>query len=339
MNCLAFRFSAMGDVALTVPVLRSILEQNPNLYVTLVSNKAFEPFFYDLPRFEFYGVELNNYKGITGLYRLYRELKKHQEWDCITDLHSVMRTWVISKFFKWSGIPVFRVDKGRSEKKALTQKENKELKQLMHTTERYQQVFVEAGIKTELVYKNAIHTSSVKSFEFDTGKPWIGIAPFSKHIQKEWPIDKVKSLIAELEGTNKYEVLLFGGGGSEKHVLDEMASSFEHVHSVVGQFSLSEEIGLVKKLSALLSMDSFNMHLASLLDVKVVSIWGATHSFAGFGPVNGNDPYKVEITVSELGCRPCSVFGNKPCHRGDLACMNRISVEMVQEKLNFALNS
>ncbi len=339
MNCLAFRFSAMGDVALTVPVLRSVLEQNPEAHITLVSNKAFEPFFHDLPRFEFYGIDLDNYKGILGLFKLFKELNKYQKWDCITDLHSVMRTWVLSKFFKWSGVPVFTVDKGRAEKKALIQKENKHLHQLPHTTERYQQVFKEAGISSELIYKNAIHTTSYVDSQFDSTKEWIGIAPFSKHTQKEWPLEKIKTLVEHLSLAGKYEILLLGGGTKEKILLKELAFPFKNVHSIVGKYSLSEEIALVKKLSLLISMDSFNMHLAVLLDVKVISIWGATHSYAGFGPVNGNEILKVEIPLEELGCRPCSVFGNKPCHRGDLACMQRISVEMVEEKVNFALIS
>jgi len=329
----------MGDVALTVPVLRSALEQNPKLHITLVSNKAFEPFFYDLPRFEFYGVDLNIHKGVWGLYQLFRALNNFQKWDCIIDLHSVMRTWVLSKFFKWTGIPVFTIDKGRSEKKALTQKENKVYQQLPHTTERYHQVFNEAGIKSDLIYKNAIRPSATRSFDFDSKKKWIGIAPFSKHTQKEWPLDKVKALVKALDKTNQYEILLFGGGTKEKILLETLASSFENAISVVGNYSLEEEISLVKQLSILVSMDSFNMHLASLLDVKVVSIWGATHSLAGFGPVNGNEVFKVEVSMEKLGCRPCSVFGSKPCHRGDFACMQRISVEMVEEKINFVLNS
>ena len=329
----------MGDVALTVPVLRSVLEQNPDVHITLVSNKAFEPFFHDLPRFEFYGVDLDKYKGIIGLYKLFKELSKYQKWDCITDLHSVMRTWVLSKFFKWSGIPVFAIDKGRAEKKALTQKGNKIYKQLPHTTMRYQQVFKGAGISSKLVYKNAIHPSSTKSFDFDSSKKWIGIAPFSKHTQKEWPLDKVTALLKALDGTNQYEILLFGGGTEEKILLKTLASSFENVTSVVEKYSLEDEVSLVEQLSLLVSMDSFNMHLASLLGVKVVSIWGATHSLAGFGPVNGNEKFKVEVPIEELNCRPCSVFGNKPCHRGDFACMQRISVEMVEEKINFVLNS
>ena len=87
MNCLAFRFSAMGDVALTVPVLRSVLEQNPEVHITLVSNKAFEPFFYDLPRFEFYGVDLDNYKGIFGLYKLFKKLNALGCWKQAGNLH------------------------------------------------------------------------------------------------------------------------------------------------------------------------------------------------------------------------------------------------------------
>ena len=250
-----------------------------------------------------------------------------------------MRTWVLGKFFKWSGIPVFTIDKGRAEKKQLTQKENKRIEQLDHTTERYQQVFNEIGIKSNLIYNNSIHPSSTKSFEYDNTKQWIGIAPFSKHAQKEWPLEKVKGLVEKLNDSNKYEILLLGGGTHEKIILETISSSFKNAHSVVGKYDLIDEIPLVKKLSLLVSMDSFNMHLASLLGVKVVSIWGATHSFAGFGPVNGNDMYKVEIPIEQLDCRPCSVFGSKACYRGDLACMNRISVEMVQEKLNFALNS
>ncbi len=329
----------MGDVALTAPVLRNVLDQNPDVHITLVSNKEFEPFFYDLPRFEFYGIDLDSYKGIWGLYRLFKELNSYQKWDYITDLHSVMRTWVLSKFFKWSGIPVFTIDKGRAAKKALTQKENKQTKQLLHTTQRYQHVFEKAGIHTELVYKNAIHPSVTSKFEYDSSKPWIGIAPFSKHIQKEWPLDKVKSLIKLLSETNQYEIILLGGGTIEKHQLEEIALPFQCVHSAVGKFNLSEEIALVKKLSLLISMDSFNMHLASLLNIKVVSIWGATHSLAGFGPISGNDAFKVEISLEELNCRPCSVFGSKPCYRGDLACMHRISEEMVMEKINFALDN
>ncbi len=330
----------MGDVALTVPVLRSALEQNPSLKITMVSNKAFEPFFYDLPNFKFYGITLKDYNGTTGLYRLYKELNNYQKWDVVLDIHSVMRTWVLGTFFKWRGIPVYKIDKGREAKKALTRKKKKQLIQLPHTTERYASVFTHAGIKLKLTFGEAIHSSKqLPDLLFDNSLPWVGIAPFSKHQQKEWPLDNVEKLVAQLSKLSQYEILLLGGGSKEKEALDKLALPFKNVHSLVGKFSLEEEITLVQKLHLFISMDSFNLHLASLVGVKVVSIWGATHSFAGFGPVNGNNAYQVEIPLEELDCRPCSVFGSKPCHRGDFACMQPTSVEMVMEKINFALNS
>ncbi len=330
----------MGDVALTVPVLRSALEQNPSLKITMVSNKAFEPFFYGLPNFEFYGVSLHDYSGTTGLYRLYKELNNHKKWDAVLDIHSVMRTWVLGTFFKWKGIPVYKIDKGREAKKALTRKKKKQFVQLPHTTVRYAKVFTQAGIKFNLNFGEDIHSSkSMPDLGLDPALPWIGIAPFSKHQQKEWPLEKVEELIDQLSKSSKYEILLLGGGGKEKELLEKLANPFKNVHSFVGKLSLEEEISLVKNLSLFISMDSFNMHLASLVGVKVISIWGATHTLAGFGPVNGNANFKVEIPLEELSCRPCSVFGSKPCHRGDFACMQRISVEMVMEKVNFALNS
>ncbi len=330
----------MGDVALTVPVLRSALEQNRGLKVTMVSNKAFEPFFYDLPNFEFYGVDLKNYAGMPGLYRLFKELHHYQQWDVVLDIHSVMRTWALGTFFKWRRIPVFKIDKGREEKKALTRKNKKVLNQLLHTTERYVNVFNQAGIHINLVVKEAIHPSvKMPQLALNTSLPWIGIAPFSKHQQKEWPLNKVEELIKQLNDLGKYEIVLLGGGSKEKETLEKLASPYTQVHSLVGKFNLEEEITVVKNLELLVSMDSFNMHLASLLGVKVVSIWGATHSLAGFGPVNRNNCFTVEIPLTELNCRPCSVFGSKSCHRGDFACMQRISAEMVMKKINFALNS
>ena len=330
----------MGDVALTVPVLRSALEQNPELRITFVSNKVFEPFFYDLPNFEFYGIDLKKYSGVIGLYRLYKELNKYQKWDVVLDIHSVMRTWVLGQFFKWSGIPVYKIDKGRTEKKALTRRENKTLKQLPHTTERYQDVFSHAGIPVNLNSNQAIQSSgNLPPIDLDDSLIWIGIAPFSKHTQKEWPLEKISVLLEQLNNTNKYELVLLGGGIKEEEALENFATNLQHVHSMAGKFTLEQEIAFVKKLSLVISMDSFNMHLAALLDVKVISIWGATHSLAGFGPMDNNDDYKVEIPTSELSCRPCSVFGSKPCHRGDFACMQQITVEMVMEKVNFALNS
>jgi len=85
----------------------------------------------------------------------------------------------------------------------------------------------------------------------------------------------------------------------------------------------------------MISMDSANMHLASLFGVPVVSVWGATHPFAGFMGF-GQSPDRA-VQIDDLECRPCSVFGNKPCFRGDHACMEWITPERVLEKVGQVL--
>ena len=346
MQVLVIRFSAMGDVALTIPVLRGVLADNENLHITFLSNKKFEPLFHNIPRFTFLGVDLKEYGGISGLYKLFKELSTLHSWDRIIDLHSVMRTWILGSFFKFSGQQVYKIDKGRAAKKALVRKKNKVFKRLPHTTARYLHVFADAGLSG--------YISSGECIQFDDksrdnlflfleengvhkSQKWIGIAPFSKHREKEWPLIQINKLITNLAATNAYKIILLGGGAKEVALLDQIADTHDHTINLAGVLDLGEEICLMHQLDCVIAMDSFNMHLAALCNTKVVSIWGATHYFAGFGPLNNNEQFAVEIPVTTLACRPCSVFGSKPCYRGDLACLNTIDVEQVTAKFEQAL--
>ena len=336
----------MGDVALTIPVLKGVLIENPELEITIVTNVNFAPLFHGIDRLTFHGVNFQDYAGFSGLRRLFKELKALQPWDVVLDLHSVMRTWVLTALFKLSGYKVFTIDKGREAKAELVSQKHRKLKQLPHTTERYLKVFNKAGFIGIIMEGDCIHVNNLaaeKQLEFLTNNGltkehvWLGLAPFSKHVQKEWPLAKVNELIKALSLNDQYKILLLGGGSQEVKLLKQIASENDHVHNLAGVLNLEEEISLIHQLDCVVSMDSFNMHLAALSDIKVVSIWGATHSFAGFGPLNGNEAYIVETSTDDLSCRPCSVFGSKPCSRGDLACLERITVPQVIEKIELAL--
>ncbi len=341
MRLLVIRFSAMGDVALTVPVIRGVLAANPELQITMVSNARFEPFFYAIERLTFQRVTLENYRGAGGMYRLYRRLAAKGPWDAVLDLHSVIRTWAIGGFFKLSGVPVFRIDKGRKEKKALVKHGHKTRKPLKHTTERYLEVFHAAGLPGkvmpgDVIRKNSRADKNLQKFFAENGlvkdKKWLGIAPFSLHREKTWPLSKVTGLIEALGKHEAYQIFLLGGQ-EDVDKLKNIAALYPHCRNMAGIFSLDEEIALIHHLEAVVAMDSFNMHLAALCGVKVVSVWGATHPYAGFGPLNGNDQYIVQLPPEELSCRPCSVFGSKPCYREDRACLTGISVQDVLQHL------
>lgn len=348
MNVIVFRFSSFGDVTLTIPVIRGVLKDNPEMQITIVSDRVHRALFFDIPRCSFHGVNLSDYRGFVGLLKLFRELKRLEKWDLVIDLHSVLRTWILDSLFRLSGYRVLSIDKGRKEKHALTRKRNKQQRQLKTTSNRYLDVFKQAGITGNITMDNAIHSNpkyhdNVSEFYESNNlikeQQWIAIAPFSRHKQKEWPIEKMESLMKKLISTGDCRLFLFGAGPSETMKLEAISKKIDRTYNLAGRLSLEEEIVLLNDVDVMITMDSFNMHLASMCNVKVVSIWGGTHTYAGFGPSKSNEEFIVEISPEELSCRPCSVFGSKSCYRGDLACLNWITEEMVLSKVKKALDN
>ena len=313
---LAYRFSAFGDVAMIVPVLKEFLAQNPDTEIVFVSRKNFADLFDGVERLTFRGVNLDDYKGFFGLRKLALELKKEFQPDFVADLHNVLRTKILSFFFKKTAT----LDKGRTEKKLLTRKENKVKKPLKPTTERYADVFRKLGFTLKL---------SHQLFPKSQQKSGIGFAPFAQHAGKMLPIEKSLELVKTL--SKNHPIYLFGGGKKEVEILSKWEQEVENVTSLAGKLSLKEELQKISELELMISMDSANMHLASLVGTRVVSVWGATHYFAGFLGYGQSEKDIVEIT--DLACRPCSVFGNKPCFRGDYACLHQIEISEILKKI------
>lgn len=324
----------MGDVAMTVPVLKNALEQNPHLHITVVSNAFFEPLFAGMERCSFHPAYLRGkHKGATGMYELFRELTKQHRFDGIADLHQVIRSTLLRTLFKLTGKKTASIDKGRKEKKALTKKEDKVFQQLATSFERYARVFRKLGIEvtldhTEPVYPKQLLPNAIVSF-FQQGKKVIGVAPFAQHKEKMYPLEKMKVVVQAL--AVNHTIILFGGGPEEAAVLNQWSHEIPNTANAAGNFSLAQELAIISHLDAMISMDSANMHLASLYKVPVISIWGATHPFAGF---YGWGQDEKNIVSVDLSCRPCSVFGNKPCWRGDHACMMQIEEKLIVDQFN-----
>lgn len=333
-HILVIRFSAMGDVAIAVPVLKQLLSQYPNISISFISQQKFEPLFNNIERLYFYSADLyGKHKGFLGLYRLFKTLKTLHKFDGVADLHNVLRSKIIRFFFKFSGYKVRYINKGRTDKKALTQKKNKLLIPLKNTAERYADVFQSFGFKIDLNHKTfrtklSLNPILEKIIHSNSSKK-IGIAPFAQYKEKTYPAEKMIQVI-EILISKGYQILLFGGGIKEIEMLNQWEKEFKNISCIAGRFSLQEELALISNLDVMISMDSANMHLACLYGVPVISIWGATHPYAGFYGYGQNAENAVQI---DLYCRPCSVFGNKVCYRGDWACMNTISPEMVTQKV------
>ncbi|GAB3989277.1 glycosyltransferase family 9 protein [Spirosoma daeguense] len=342
-DLLLLRFSAMGDVALLAPVVQAFTERYPDLRITLVTRARFGVFFEGFPNITIVGADFSGrHKGFGGLLRLFRELRALATYAVVIDAHQNLRTAVLKNLFRLIGIPAVTIDKGRSEKKTLTRKENKVRKQLPHSVERYAQVFDKAGFSLQPARPFQFPTYQSAETELSQflakqtipfNVPWLGIAPFAQHPQKMWPFERFALLLEQLLDNQPITIFFFGGGSAEISQLNTLRQRFPQVILVAGQLSLTAELALIRQLNGMVCMDSGNMHLAALSGVPVLSIWGATHPNAGFGPWGQGDEAILQIPTDILTCRPCSVFGNKPCWRGDLACLIDISVEMVAQRV------
>ncbi|GAE63491.1 glycosyltransferase family 9 protein [Chryseobacterium indologenes] len=317
---LAYRFSAFGDVAMTVPVFREFLEQNPGVEIIMVSRKNFEALFEGVPNLIFKGIDVDNYKGIFGLRRLSNELIKEFNPDFIANLHDVIRTKIIDKFYRRKGLNVFKINKGKEEKDHLTDVWNLNKVPLKRTVERYADVFREMGFKVELSHQLR---------PVSENKSGIGFAPFAQHKGKMLPLEKSFELARIL--AKKHTVYFFGGGKKETETLEEWENKIPNTKSLSGKLKLTEELIKISELEVMISMDSANMHLASLVGTRCVSVWAATHPYAGFLGFGQSEQDVVQ--VKDLTCRPCSVFGDKECYRGDWACLEEFNIQKIIEKI------
>ncbi|KDN55282.1 heptosyltransferase [Flavobacterium seoulense] len=305
----------MGDVAMTVPVLRAFVKQYPTIKITVISRPFFKPFFDGIPNLSFFAFdEKERHKGFLGLLRLFSDLKQ-LKIDAFADLHSVLRSKVVRTLFALSGKKVAAVDKGREGKKALTALENKVFKQLPTMFENHIQVFKKLGFDIDLsnpVFpEKAVLSSEIVSIIGENHQKLIGIAPFAQYESKVYPLDLMQQVISKLAENKNHTILLFGGGKKEIEILDSISSPYENVINMAGKIKFQQELQLISNLDVMLSMDSGNAHIAAMLGVKVVTLWGATHPFAGFSPFN--QPLKNALVSDREKYRllPTSVYGNK----------------------------
>ena len=386
----------MGDVAMTVPVVKSLAQQYPDLRITVLSKPFARTLFDGLaPNVSFMGADIKGeYHGIKGLNALYRRLTA-KNFTAIADLHSILRSSYLRMRFNFDRYRVAHIDKHRAMRRALTATNNKQLVQLPTPFEGYADVLAQLGYPVNINFtsifppeggdlkliapfingkskgeeekklserekaireetacegaeakilseekegkrEEAKILSEEKEEEVKAeslkprGEKWIGIAPFAAHKGKIYPLEKMERVIELLlEREPNCRIFLFGGGAEERELLTQWESRHDRCTcALLG--SLYNELVLMSHLDTMVSMDSANMHLASLTGTRVVSVWGATHPFAGFMGWNQSPADAVQTT---LPCRPCSIFGNKPCLHGDYPCLNSITPEEIVERV------
>ncbi|SOC79444.1 ADP-heptose:LPS heptosyltransferase [Salinimicrobium sediminis] len=340
-HILVIRLSAMGDVAMMVPVLKAFSEKYPHVKITLLTRGFFAPLFKELRNVDVFAAEVKGrHKGIGGLKRLSGELLD-LKIDAVADLHHVLRSNILKLFFKLKRIPVKQLDKGRKEKKALTRKENKVFVQLKPTYERYAEVFGKLGYPVnpevvELLPKQEL-TQKVKELTGEhAGKKWLGIAPFAQHASKSYPEDLMKEVLQELQMEENLKIFLFGGGAEETGKLSSWASQFPNAVSLAGKISFADELDVISNLDAMLSMDSGNGHLAANYAVPVITLWGLTHPYTGFAPFRQPETNFLLPDLQKYPAIPTSIYG-KEIPQGYEDVMRSIPPQSVVQRIKEVL--
>ena len=335
-HILVIRLSAMGDVAMTVPVLRVLLDTYPDLKITMLSRGFFKPFFKEFPQVDFLEADVyGEHKGILGLIKLAKEAKR-LNIDAVADLHQVLRSKVMNTYFAYKALPIARINKGRKEKKAITNAKGGSISPLKTTHQRYADVFGDLGLSIDLnnyhyppkpVADNKLNGILIQ------GRKYIGVAPFAAFESKQYPLDKIKEILSRLSKTDTYQVILFGGGEKEITVLEQLASTFENTISIAGKFDFETELNLIAQLDIMVSMDSGNGHLAALFDVPVLTLWGNTHPYVGFTPFAQPGSHQLLADRTQYPLIPTSVYGNK-MPEGYEKVMYSIPANIVVDKIN-----
>ena len=318
-----FRFSALGDIALAVPVVCTALEQNPGLHIDFVAPAFSHSIFPEHERLRLLGFDKNQqHKGIKGLYHLLKSLDLEQ-YDAIADLHDVLRTKFLSSLLILNRKKVVVIDKDRKSRNNFIK--GKSRKPLKHTTEKYADVFRKLGLKVELDHTlqnfllTEIHKENI-----------IGVAPFARHEGKRIDLETLKKAVQTL--AEEHEILVFGSEEELKSISDWTSTPGITLYKGNG---LKEEIRKMCSLQLMITMDSANMHLASIAGVPVISVWGVTHpdvGFLGYGQKREN-----VIQDETLTWRPTSVYGNKTGSKDNPNGMKNITAEMIVDKVNSVL--
>ena len=308
---MVFRFSALGDIALLVPVFRALFKTYPQLQLILVSRPFVQPIFEEFDRLSFVPMDPEEVKGIRGIFRFYRQLRRLRP-TAVADLHSVLRTHLLRLLFQFSGTSVQKIDKGRTAKKQLTRPQNKRWMPLQHTVFRYADVFFRLGWPVEVPQQqepqNLPLPENLPEALQLSKQPWIGIAPFASFPGKCYPLDALQKVMAYL--AQNHQLLLFGAGPQELSQMEVWAKAYPNVFNICKDLNFKQQLQLISHLDLMIAMDSANGHLAANSGVFVLSLWGLTHPYAGFAPF-GQGHQNLTADREKFPQIPTSVYGNK----------------------------
>jgi len=330
---LIIRFSSLGDIVLTSPVIRSLKQKFPKSQIFFLTKSQYhdllknDPNIFSLIEFD----PKEKHKGISGFLKLVEELKTFN-FDLVVDLHANLRSFLIRHLLKtklkikydkrWLArfllvhfklINVKSIDTVDSYLGALE-------KIGVNSSEKGSKIFLDQegeNVLTDFLVEKNIEKDNIV----------VGIHPGARWETKRWNEEKFTQVCRILNQKAKVKIILFGDR-NDRELIEKISSQalnrklFKAVNLPLNKF-----MSLIKRCDCFITNDSGPMHLASALGVPVVAIFGPTHPKLGFSPLA---PESMVLTAN-VKCSPCSLHGEKKCHKKSRLCMELIQPEMVAD--------
>ncbi|MFC5407896.1 glycosyltransferase family 9 protein [Larkinella bovis] len=317
---LLIRFSSIGDIVLTTPVMRCLKQQVPGAEVHFCTKRGFQTL-----------VESNPYidKGIYldgNLNDLIRQLRT-ERYDYIIDLHNNLRTTLIKLRL---GVPSRSFDKLNWEKWLYVRFKLPSMPDL-HIVDRYLKTVEPFGVVNDgkgldyvIPYKDMVETEWLPPTH---RRRFVAYAIGGQHNTKKLPVARMVELCRKIN----FPVVLLGGKEDTAAGEEIRRALGDHlIYNACGKYNLNQSASLLQQSALVFSHDTGLMHIAAALKKKVYSIWGSTT------PQLGMYPYKTQFIALEnkpLRCRPCSKIGYDRCPLGHFKCMNELPFDFDLKEL------
>lgn len=312
MKILVIRFSSIGDVVLTTPVVRCLKQQIPGAEIHFITKKSFLPILKDNPYIDkLITIQSSIKEVISGL--------KKEKYDWIIDLHKNVRTLSLKQKL---GIPSRSFPKINLEKWMLVKFKIDRMPAL-HVVDRYFETVKHLGVKNDLqpcdfFISEDAHVDIPRTFNLTFSYSTLAIG--AQFATKRMNFEKLSAIIAQLD-----ETIIIVGGSMDKELAQQLINHFPSkvIKNACGDFSLQQSASIVKQSKLIITNDTGLMHIASCYKIPTVSVWGNTVPAFGMYPYFPQDAGLFSIhEVAGLNCRPCSKIGFQKCPKGHFNCMN-----------------
>ena len=322
---LLIRFSALGDVAMIIPVIRAFKRAFPEVELSILS-KPFPLKVFTLERgFRTIAFDSHKYRGIFGLWQLSRSILAEGITD-VADLHFSLRSRILCFFLRLRGLNVRQRTKKRRLRRQWIGKGPKPKKLLDTQVQAYLKTLAQLGFELE---EKALLDEMTRN-RVSSKSQRVGIAPFAAHQHKTYPTALTAELLREL--SKKYRTVLFGGKGIESQQFDQWVSA-GIAHENTAALPFEAQLQEMQSLGIMISMDSANGHIAANYGVPVITIWGATAPSCGFSVFAQPDENQFQPDPEKYPFLPSSIFG-KSTFKGYEAAMCSIEPKAILKRVN-----